>query len=350
MNFLKSNIIKIIIFITIIGLVVFVIKSRSAPAASSLYNPKTDQIVTPTYQPIADTVSLAGSINASNVAILQFQTSGQLAWVGVKIGDHVRRGQAIAMLDKRQLQSQFQTAMNAYLTNRSTFEDTQDQYKATKDNYLVTDPIKRILDRTQWSLDNAVIGVQAADLAVKYATLISPIDGIVVDIDQPNAGVNITPLTANYTIIDPTSIYFKSEIDQETIPKINVGQQATIQLDSFPNSTFNSTITYIAFTPVVNQTSTVYEVRFKLPVDNSTLLYRQGMTGDVSITLSQSPRTLVIPIDAINDDGLGNKYVYTKQANNTLTKVAVTTGIESDTSIEVTKGLTENDQVIIKKR
>ena len=83
--------------------------------------------------------------------------------------------------------------------------------------------------------------------------------------------VTIITIAATFVIVDPSKLYFKSEIDQEVVNKIKVGQAVTLNLDSFPDQELNSKITYIAFTPVSGQTSTVYEIRFELPVSNQPL-------------------------------------------------------------------------------
>ena len=350
MNFIKNNLLKIVIVIIIALGIGWYLRSKNIAANPLIFNSKNDQLVTVKRQNVVEELTLAGSLDALSKANLQFQTSGRLSWVGVKIGDTVKKGQAVASLDKQQLEKQFQSTMNTYLTNRSTFEDTQSQYKPIKEQVLITDEMKRILDRTQYSLNNSVLNVEISNLALRYATLTSPIAGVVVNLDQPNAGVNVTPGSANFTIIDPTTVYFKAEIDQETVPKVTVGQKAIIHLDAFPEQSFESEITYISFVPVAGQTSTVYQVRFKLPINNENMAYRLAMDGDATLTLKQSDNTLAVPTDTINDDGLGNKYIFEKDSQNRLTKVSVKTGIETDTLTEIIEGLHESDQVVIKKR
>ena len=338
---------KYLIILIILGLVVAAGLTRihaQTTGASLKYNSKTDTLYTPRTETIKDVLTLAGSIDSDQVANLRFQNSGKLVWVGVKVGDHVKRGQAIASLDKVELQKSLQTQFNDYRTNLSQFWDTQDQYKDT----IVSDTVKRILQRTQYSLDNSVISYEIADMAIKESTIYSPIDGIVVAVDQPLTGTNITPATANFTIINPNGLYFKSEIDQEAVTKVKVGQSVTLRLDSFPDYTGNSQVTYIAFTPVAGQTSTVYEIRFQLPVQNNDLSYRLGMDGDVDITLAQSDNALTVPIDAVNDDN-GQRYVYVKSGSQ-LVRRNVTIGIETDTTSEVLTGLTQNDQVAVVKK
>jgi len=309
------------------------------------YNPKKHTLYQPKTEPIKESVILSGSISSSQIANLRFPSSGKLVWVGVKVGDKVRRGQAIASLDKTQLKKNLTTQFNNYRKEFSQFNDTQDQYKTTKEKYLVTDTIQRILDRTQYSLDNSVINYEITEMAISDATLISPIDGIVVNVDQPLSGVNVTPATANFTIINPKDIYFKSEIDQDTVIRVKEGQSASIKLDSFSENTLDSKISYIAFTPVSGQTSTVYEIRFVLPTTDQSPSYRIGMDGDVDITLSQNDNALVVPNGAVYDDN-GQKFVYVLSGKE-LKAQNVSTGIENDDYIEIRSGLQTNDQVAI---
>ena len=309
----------------------------------TVLNTKKDTIVTPVVKEIKSDLTLAGSISVSEIAALRFQNSGKLVWVGVKVGDRVKKYQAIASLDKAELKKSLQTQFNNYRTNLSQFWDTQDKYKDTD----ISDTVQRILDRTQYSLDNTVINYEISDMAIKEATLYSPIAGVVTEIEQPLTGTNITPATATFTIINPDSLYFKSEIDQEEVTKISVGQKATIKIDSFPDTVLDSEITHISFVPISGQTSTVYEIRFKLPVDNKNLSYRYGMDGDAQITLEQQENSLVIPLDAINDDN-GKSFVWVKGEKD-LVKKYVSTGIENDIEIQILEGLNPNDSVVIKK-
>jgi RND family efflux transporter MFP subunit len=344
MNKLKYLIILIILG-TVVALGLTHIQAQNAGGTAPKYNSGKDTIYTPKIGTIKDTLDLAGSVDTDQAAILQFKNTGKLVWVGVKIGDHVRPGQAIASLDREQLRKNLQTQFNNYRSQLSQFNDTQDQYKTAKNDFLVTDTIQRILDRTQYSLDNSVINYEISDMAVAEATITSPIDGIVTNISQAIPNTNITPLTTSFTVVDPKKVYFKADIDQSAVNQIKVGQKVTLSLDSFPDKTFDSQITYIAFTPVAGQTSTVYEVRFLLPADNQDLSYRLGMDGDATLVLAQADNALTIPIDAVNDDN-GQSYVYVKSGNQ-LVRRNITTGIETDTAIQVTEGLTPNDQVVV---
>jgi len=351
MSFFKKHFKKIIV-ISIIALIsgigVFKVKAQSATKTETKFNPKKEIVVTPKRENIKDEITLAGSVDATLKSDLRFQTSGQLAWVGVKVGDKVKKYQALASLNKAELQKSLQADFNNYRSALATFQDTQNEYKTTKENNNLTDEMKNILVRSQNTLDNSVISYELQDLAIKYATLTTPIAGIVTNIDQPSSGINVTPATATFSVVDPNSIYFKSKIDQEDVPKIKVGDKTTIKIDSFPASTFESKIIYISFSPVSGESSTVYEVRFELPVKNDELLYRLGMDGDAIISLKEVDSALTIPIDALHEE-TDQTYVLVKDSNQNLIKKYIKTGIETDTTVEVLEGLTENDQVVASK-
>ncbi len=336
----------IIVVLILITIIFFNVKAKAENNKDNQkFNTKTETIINPTRKNIDDEITLSGSIDATSKAELRFQTSGQLAWVGVKVGDKVKKYQAIASLNKEELKKQLQIDFNNYKTTASNFYDTNDKYK----DKVIDTEMRRILDRSQNTLDNSIINYELGDLAIKYATLTTPIAGIVTNVDQPNSGVNVSPATATFSIIDPKSIYLKSQIDQEDVNKIKIGDKTTIKLDSFPDQTFDSKISYISYTPISGQTSTVYEVRFELPKDNDDLKYKIGMDGDAIITLKENQNSLVIPIDALYQDQ-DQPYVLLKNNNNNqLTKKIVKTGIETDTEIEILEGLSENDQVIVKK-
>lgn len=346
MSLFKKNFKKIIIIsVILIAIISVTIKVRSTENKTKTFDIKTEVTVSPIRQNIKEEITLTGSIDATSKANLQFQTSGQLAWVGVKVGDKVKKYQAIASLNKEILKKQLQSDFNNYKTTASNFYDKADEYK---DSVLTTE-VRRILERNQNTLDNSVINYELQDLAIKYATLVSPIAGVVVNIEQPNSGVNITPSSASFVIIDPNSIYFRSKIDQEDVPKIKVGDKTTIKLDSFPERTFESEIEYVAFTPITGESNTIYELRFKFPKENDNLQYRLGMDGDAVISLREVENALTIPIESLHQEN-GQIYVFVKENNSaSLSKKNVKTGIETDTTVEILEGLSENDQIVISK-
>lgn len=285
----------------------------------------------------------SGKVKAEKEVTLQFQTSGRLAWVGVKKGDQVKKGQAIASLDKTELEKRFRKEMNDYLNERWDFEQIQDNYKETRERSLVTDEIQRILDKTQFDLDNTVLDLEIADLAVKYATIYSPIEGIVVEISDPYPGVNISYTTTKFRIVDPKTLYFEAKIDESEIARVNEKDKAIIRLDAFPDQDFEGQVTKIDFEATTTSSGgTAYNVLVSFPASLENL--RLGMNGDVEIIHSSIPDALLLPISALSEKQ-GKTFVW-KVEEEKAREAEVVIGQINDEAAEVVSGLTEGDLVI----
>ena len=191
--FNKKFIIIAILILLVFGGSLYQINAKNKSSDTTKYDEKTEEIISPKRQNISEELTLTGSVDAASKANLQFQTSGQLAWVGVKVGDKVKKYQSIASLNKEALKKQLQVDFNNYRSALASFDDTQDEYKTEKDNLTLTDDMKRILVRSQNTLDNSVINYELQELTLKYATLTSPINGVVTAVEQPNSGINVTP-------------------------------------------------------------------------------------------------------------------------------------------------------------
>lgn len=292
---------------------------------------------------LKEELTIPGEIDAEEHAVLQFQAGGQLAWVGVKEGDYVQKYQGVASLDSRTVQKNLQKALEAYKQDRNAFDQTNDDNDAGVDG----DPARRIIENAQSDLNSAVLDVELQDLALKYSNIWSPIEGLVVRVDSPHTGINITPNEAEFEIVNPKTIFFKATADQTEVGQLKVGDQVEIVLDAYPEETFKGSVKKIAFIPTVNDSGTNYEIEITLSKDNSDFSYKMGMTGDATFITSQKQNALFVPIKFVNQEGT-KKYVSVKRGN-TVEKVYVTTGIETDNDIEITSGIKQGDIVVDQK-
>ncbi|MCX6793882.1 MAG: HlyD family efflux transporter periplasmic adaptor subunit, partial [Candidatus Gottesmanbacteria bacterium] len=237
-------------------------------------------------------------------------------------------------------------ALRDYSSERNDFEEMwRVTYNGVQNpNTALTDTVKRILQKNQWDLDKAVLDVELKNLAVEYATLVTPIAGIVAHIDTLVPGVNITPATAVFEIVDPTSLVFAANIDEVDIGSLSLGQTASVALDAFPDATFSAKVSYISY---ISETSaggaTVFPV--KIAFDEPQKI-RIGLNGDVTIQTTSVPDAAVVPIEAIREQDSG-KFVY-KKTGTSYTLVPVTTGEQNDTEVVITGGISAGDVVVIK--
>src|SRR3989304_9274792 len=108
---------------------------------------------------IKDELSLSGEIEAEEHVTLRFQSSGRLAWVGVKEGDYVKKYQGVASLDQREVQQNLKKYLNTYVNERFDFDqekqDTQIKYTGGLSEDARREAI-RVLDKAQNDLNSAV--------------------------------------------------------------------------------------------------------------------------------------------------------------------------------------------------
>lgn len=289
---------------------------------------------------LEEKLTISGTIDAEEMATLRFQTSGRLTWVGVKEGDYVKKYQAIASLDQREVRKTLEKYLNTYSSERRDFDQTIiDDYK----DKVITDAIKRAKEKAQFDLNSAVLDVELKNLAIEFSNLWTPIEGIVTKILAPYAGVNITPATAEFEIVNPKTVYFSANADQTEVVKLAEGKQGELVLDAYPDATVNGSIKTISFIPKSGETGTVYSVKFVFWEDNSTYKYRIGMGGDLTFILERKEDVLYLPIKFVKSED-GKKYVQVKQGNK-MEKVTVEVGMETDNNIEITSGIKVNDKV-----
>jgi len=286
---------------------------------------------------------LSGAIKADQDVVVRFKTSGRLAWVGVKEGDRVRKHQIIARLDTGELRRNLRKKLNLFMKGRYDFDQTKDDYK----DKVISDEVKRILDKSQLTLDNDIIDVELQNLSLKYARLYTPIEGIVTKVESPYAGVNITPAQAEFEIVNPKTLYLSLSTDQTEVIGLRKGEKGRISFDAYPEKEIIGEIGYISFAPKTDETGTVYEVKVKF-LDNigeqANNDYRLGMTGDFKITLREKKNVLSVPLAYIKQQGK-DKIVYVLQNNKRIKKV-VEVGMEADGQAEILKGLHEGERII----
>lgn len=289
---------------------------------------------------LEEKLTISGTIDAEEKATLRFQSSGRLNWVGVKEGDYVKKYQSIALLDQKEVKKKLQKELNDYLTSRWDFEQKKrDDYR----DKAITDTIKRVLEKSQFDLNNAVLDVEIQNLTVELSNLWTPIEGIVTKVNTPYAGVNIIPSQAEFEIINPKTVFFSAVADQTEVTQIKEGMKGELTLDAFSESTLSGNIRNISFTPKSGETGTVYSVKFTFNDDNTNYKYRIGMGGDLNFVLKSKSDALYLPIKYVKTEN-GKKYVKVKDQNQEI-KAYVETGMETDDEIEIMNGVTEGDLI-----
>lgn len=292
---------------------------------------------TVTRSDIKETVSASGVLKGKTEAQLKFISSGKLAFINIKEGDQVTKGQSIAGLDTQELSIKLQQARNTYTAKDATAKRAEDEIKGNDTDENFEQKEDRVL--AQIDRDNAYDAMKQAQRAFQDAVLISPIAGVVTQAKfLPGQNVSVADLIAE--IVDESEIYLDAEVDEADIGKVTIGASADITLNSYPDKTFTGIVTQI--TPNTQKTdtgATVVVVRIKL--DDQSILFVSNVNGQADIVTNQTNNVLILPIDTLVEE----KYVYLKQGEE-YQKTEIQIGLTSETDFEVKSGLSEGQEVV----
>jgi HlyD family secretion protein len=354
---------------------------------------------------IVSTVSATGTLNAVVTVQVGTQVSGTLSKLYVDFNSQVKKGQPIAQIDPALFSSAVQQARGNALNsvaNLSKARVTLADAKRTlgRNKLLLEQGIvsQSDLDAAQTAYDAALTGISSAEASVmqtrgalkqaetnlNYATIRSPVDGIVVsrtvDVGQTVAASFQTPTL--FTIAqDLTKMQIDTSVDESDISRVQVGQAASFTVDAYPEQQFTGTVIQIRNAPIVTQNVVTYVT--VIGVSNKDLKLKPGMTANVSVQTQKKDDVLKIPSAALRfkpkagkDDaksakaapdrssaragkgspaGVGAKKgggqkVYLFHADAAPVAVPVVTGISDNSFVElVSGGLKENDEVIVEQ-
>jgi HlyD family secretion protein len=307
----------------IVGLALIVVVALGAGAYYYFKQPPKAQFKTLKIErgSIVSTVSATGTLNAVVTVLVGTQVSGTISKLYVDFNSQVKKGQPIAQIDPALFTSAVQqsrgNALNAEANlgkARVTLADTKRTLGRNKQ--LLQEGIisQSDLDAAQTAYDSAVTGVKAAEALLmqtrgalkqaetnlNYATIRSPVDGIVVsravDVGQTVAASFQTPTL--FTIAqDLTKMQIDTSVDESDISRLKVGQPAGFTVDAYPEQQFVGKVVQIRNAPIVTQNVVTYVA--VIGVDNSDLKLKPGMTANVSVQIQKKDDVLKIPSAAL---------------------------------------------------
>ncbi len=297
--------------------------------------------VSPERGNLTKNLEVSGEISAKQFARMRFISGGKIVYIGAQVGDRVKKWQTLATIDQRTLQKALERDLNEYSKERLDWDQTLDN---TKDRTIPTSE-DRTKQKEQYDLNNSVIDVEAASIAISNTALTAPFDGVLI-----NAPTNVTGVTVlatdTFDVINPDSLIFRAMIDEVDIAQAKIGQQAIIKLDAYPDEEYQTVVHYISYQSAETTTGTVFPVEFQMLGERNIEKFRLGMNGDATIILETKEDTLSIPLDStIERDG--KTFVMVKTGEETTEEREIQIGIETEDRIEVLSGLTESDLVVL---
>ncbi len=221
--------------------------------------------------------------------------------------DRVRAGQVLAQLDPTFLKAQ--VAQNRADLTRAEVQFRQALRDSARTGPLAAeglvsqaelDAALTTLDAARASVESARAALDRAETNLRYATISSPIDGVVVSRDVDVGQTVAASLSAPtlYTIAqDLTQMQLEAAVDEADIGAIREGQPADFTVDAYPELRFAGTVHQVRLAPQTISNVVTYTVVIR--VDNADLKLLPGMTANVSVLVDAARGVLKVPVMAL---------------------------------------------------
>ena len=258
-------------------------------------------------QDIHTSITATGTIEPVTSVTVGTQVSGIVAKLYVDYNSIVKKGQVIAELDKTNLISELNRSRADLSSAQSTLNYETANYKRYKTLYdkgLVSadefETARLSYEKARQTVASSHESVRKAETNLGYATITSPIDGVVlsksVEEGQTVAASFNTPEL--FTIAqDLTDMRVIADIDEADIGGVQEGQRVTFTVDAFPDDHFEGKVTQVRQQATTSSNVVTYEVVISAP--NNDLKLKPGLTANVTIYTMEKNNVLAIPSKAL---------------------------------------------------
>ena len=323
---------------------------------------------------ISESVTATGTIEPVTEVEVGTQVSGIIDKIYVDYNSVVKKGQLIAEMDRVTLQSELASQRAAYNGAKAEYDYQKKLYERNQKLYekqliAATDYEQSVYnyEKARSSFDSSKAALAKAERNLSYATITSPIDGVVISRDV-EAGQTVASGFETPTLFtiaaDLTQMQVVADVDEADIGGVQEGQRATFTVDAYPGETFEGVVTQIRLGAVSSSTSTssstvvTYEVVISAP--NPDLKLKPRLTANVNIYTLDKQNVLSVPARALRftperaligekdevHDCEGEYKVWTRQGT-VFTAHPVTVGISNGSLTEITSGVAEGTEVVI---
>ncbi|WP_163992691.1 efflux RND transporter periplasmic adaptor subunit [Pyxidicoccus caerfyrddinensis] len=344
---------------------------------------------------ITRTITGAGKVQAATTVKISSSLSGDLVELLVKDGEPVKKGQVLGRIDKRIYEAAMKQAMASQNASRA---DTQvaeveavrtgqelarveglaakglasaaeiEQARAAKNSSDA-----RVASAKQMLARNVAF-VDQAQTDLSKTTLLSPIDGNVIELSREvGERVRGSELSEDVvmTIAALSAMEVKFEVGEHEVVHLKPGQPAEVTLDALEGQTFSGSVVEIAQKALIKNAGTEAEVTsfpVTVALDTRPPGVLPGMSAEVRISAETRKDVVLVPIQAVTVRSARSlpdykepveggaltakrteslaKVVFVVDAENKARVQSVTTGIASDTELEILTGIKDGDRVV----
>jgi RND family efflux transporter MFP subunit len=393
MNFASRTDIKVLVVVVVVVVVLGaggIVAERHLAASPSPVNstkansPPRVEVVRPRRVTVAQRLQTNATLEAFEEADLFAKVSGYLSDVRVDIGDHVKAGQVLAVIDVPETEKELAEAKAQLESKQSSLESARRQLDHHKANITLQEALlrrreelgaaghfisDRVLDEVRANAEiakadlsvaeaNRALAANQVDVAaatvekiktlLAYTQIVAPFDGVVArrlvnrgDLVQAATATRTTPSAGSlFTVQRIDTIRVFCDVPENDVPRVHIGDPAIVKPSGFDGEPFFGKVTRFS----LRLDPETRNMRTEIDLSNPDERLYPGMYAEVSLKMDQRPDALTVPAAAVGSDGDGN-FVYTIN-DDRITRLAIKTGLTDNGRIEVSAGLSEATPVV----
>ena len=308
---MKKWIVLLIIAVLVVLLIVVIFLNKASAQSVSEKTATSTQLpvhLTYTVTRENETVEIVGRVTADTRRVVS-KVSGDVLELYVKEGDYVQAGQKIAKIDDTDYQIEYLSALNNYKTS------------PTEINRLNLEKAKKNLENT---------------------TVISPVSGVVQSVNV-SEGDRVSVGTAIVEIVETATLRVEGAIDEYDLKNVKEGMKAVFTFEQL-GLTLTGQVKRISPVAETSGGVTVIPVEFSFDQTPPEIVI-PGLTCNVEIIVKEATSSFLVPREAVRQDQSG--YYVMKQTPEGPQKVYVEIGEEVNDRIEIKKGISEGDVLLL---
>lgn len=329
-------------------------------------------------------ISASGEVKPKKNVNISAHIPGRIVKIGVEEGQSVKAEDFLLKLDSTQYEANADRAQalihsyraefiraaaelrkdeSFYKRYQKLFEEkliSEEQLEAAEAQYDISKAQQQAI---MYQIDQAQASLQSALDDLSKTTYNSPIDGIITSLRVEEGeiamiGTMNNPGTILMTIADLSVMEVEVEVDETDVIGVEIGQQAEVRVDAFPDQTIKGKVTEIGSSALQKVTSSEESRDFKviITLENPPKNLKPGLSATTDIIIAEKTDILAIPISALvlreKEDEEGEKNdeqeegVYVVEENR-VKFFPVEKGIMGEMMIEITTGLEEGQDIVV---
>ena len=287
-----------------------------------------------------NTIKAVGGLEATQGAMLSAEADGRVVQIAFDSGKINKKDDLLVKLDTSVEEAELVGAKARLELSRLNLE----RQKALREKNANS---KMDLDNAESEFENSKAAVEQLEAIIKRKNITAPFDGIV-GIRLVNVGQMITTGTNIVAVHTLDPLYVNFNLPEQDLAKIKIGNKINVNVDAFPDKTFEATLT--AIDSYVDPKTRNILVQGTL--SNPQNILRSGIYARVQVDLGNDREVKAIPISSINYSPYGNSvYVISKAKDSkdpqrTAVSKFIRLGEKLGDMTEVLEGLEDGDEII----